>query len=60
MPTEKYEIDITKLGRDEKIAKMNSLVKNQNCRAEYSNEFIHLSNKIFVKNGEWVEVEDKL
>jgi hypothetical protein len=58
-PTNKFEVDISSMNREDKIEQMNSFAKHDHYQVSFEGEFIHLADKFSVKKGEWQNVESK-
>ena len=52
--TEQFEVDISSMSREEKIAKMNSFSKHDCYQVSFKGDFIHLLDKFSVKKGAWL------
>jgi len=50
---EKFEIDTTKLSREEKMDLFNTIAVKDEYKCSFSEEFIHDSTKLLVTKGEW-------
>jgi len=59
--TEKFEIDISELCREDKIVKYNDISIKDEYKCSFSDEFIEDSTKILIIKGEWTldEIEVK-
>jgi len=53
------QIDISALDREEKIKEYNKISNDDNKNCSFDEEFIHKSNNIVVRHGEWIEVDPK-
>jgi len=58
-PTDKFEVDISGMNREDKIEQMNSFAKHDHYQVSFEGEFIHHVNKFSVKKGEWQNVKSK-
>lgn len=54
--TDKFEVDVRGMSREEKIASINSFSKHDHYQVSFEGEFIHLLEGFSVNKGEWLTV----